>query len=153
MPTTTNYSNRSLDLSIFPLKKTEKPSSLGLRPTVLVITGKLKASQNYIKALLSNIGERKEDESFGSTLMSDIKSSNISFPIQIQQSFSSQNLFVLRWIKKQYNETTPLDERIKKAELINYSIQPGGKVFLDIKLYTEAGEVADIHLPVTWNKE
>jgi hypothetical protein len=152
MPTTTNYSNRLIDLSLFPEKTSESPVNLGIRPIPLVITGKLKASQNYIRILLSDVGERKENKLFGSTLYSSFKTTNISFPVQIYQIFSSQNLLVLKWIKERYNDQTPLDERIEKVELINYGVQPGGQIILDIKLYTQAGETAEIHLPVKWQK-
>jgi hypothetical protein len=150
--TTTNYSNRLVDLSIFPSKVGDRPTLLGIRPTPLVITGKLKASQNYLKTLLADIGERKEDPYFGSQLYSSFKTTNISFPVQIQQIFSSQNLLVLKYIKERYNDQTPLDEKISTVELINYAIQPGGQIILEMKLYTEAGETADIHLPVRWQK-
>lgn len=149
---TSNYSNRLIDLSLFPAKTGDSPVKLSLRPIPLVVTGKLKASQNYIKTLLSDIGERKEEPLYGSTLYSGLKSSNISFPVQILQIFSSQNLLVLKWIKERYNNQTPIDEKIDKVELMEYALQPGGQIILDLKLYTQAGETADIHLPVKWQK-
>lgn len=150
--TTVNYSNRQIDISLFPAKNSDKIPLLGLRPSPMVITGKLKASQNYLRVLLSSAGERKENSNFGSNLFNIFKTSNISYPIQIIQNFSIQNLLVLKWFKERYNKQTPIDEKIRKVDLLNYNIQPGGQIILELKLHTEAGETEDIHLPVKWQK-
>ena len=38
---TKNYSGRKIDLSLFPEKIGDAPATMGLRPSPLVITGKL----------------------------------------------------------------------------------------------------------------
>ena len=99
MPTTVNYSGRKVDIALFGSTTSGIAIEMGMRPRALAITGKLKASQNYIKTLLSMVGERKEDSTYGSSLIPSLLASNISFPIQIQQAFSIQNALVLKWIK------------------------------------------------------
>jgi len=149
MPTTVNYSGRNVDIALFDNNASGNPVSLGIRPTALAVTGKLKASQNYIKAMLSTSGERLEDPSYGSSLIANLMSKNISFPIQIQQAFSSQSALTLRWIKSQYTSTTPLDEQINTVTLLNYSIQ-ATSISLSLQLSTQAGETAVFYLPVAW---
>lgn len=149
--TTVDYTNRSVDLALFGLSENGAAIDMGVRPMALAITGKLKASQNYIRALLSSVGERKEDPTFGSGLISDMKSSNISFPIQIDQAFAIQNASVLKWMKDLYDSSIPDDEQVKSTKLLSYSIEPGGKISLYIQLTTQAGESVAFHLPVAWS--
>ena len=151
MPTTTNYSGRKVDIALFGSTPSGAAIEMGMRPTALAITGKLKASQNYIRTLLSMVGERKEDGTYGSELIQSLLSTNISFPIQIQQAFSIQNALVLKWIKSLYTDATALDEQIDTVALLDYSIQPGGKVSLSLQLSTLAGETASFYLPVAWS--
>lgn len=152
MSTTVNYTGRKVDIALFGLTNSGTPIDLGLRPTALAITGKLKASQNYIKTLLSQLSERKEDPTYGSGFVSSLKSRNITFPIQITQAFSSANLLVLKYLKDFYDSSVPLDERIDKVDLLNYSIEPGGKISLTLQLYTQAGETYVFYLPVAWSR-
>lgn len=151
MPTTTNYSGRNVDIALFGSSPTGAAISMGIRPTALAIAGKLKASQNYIKCLLSTNGERLEDPDFGSDFVPSLLSTNISFPIQIQQAFSIQNILTLKWIKSQYTSLTPLDEQIDTVTLLNYSIVSGGNINLSLQLLTKAGETAAFYLPVSWS--
>jgi hypothetical protein len=151
MATTKDYFNRKLDIALFGETVSGVPIDMGTRPTSLVITGKLKASQNYLRVMLSNLGERKEDSLLGSTLIKNLKSSNIAFTSEIQQIFLIENVLVLKWIKERYNNDVPNDERIDNVKLKNFSIQPGGKVILDLELTTVAGESLPFHLPIIWS--
>lgn len=148
--TTINYTGRAVDIALFGLSTDGRAVNMGIRPTALAITGKLKSSQNYIRALLSTVGERKEHPTFGSDLIKEFKSSNISFPSQIDQIFAICNISVLKWLKDRYYDTTPEDEQVSSAQLLSYSVEPGGKISLNIQLTTMAGESVAFHLPVTW---
>ena len=125
--TTTNYTGRSIDISLFGSSPTGASIEMGLRPTALAITGKLKASQNYIRAMFSSVGERREEPRYGSALISGLIGTNINFPIQINQIFSTQNALALNWIKSNYTSSTPLDEQIDTVTLLSYSILSGQK--------------------------
>lgn len=149
--TTTNYTGRSVDVALFGVSQ-GGAVDMGLRPTALAVAGKLKASQNYIRALLSTAEERKEDPEFGSSMVGDFRSSNISFPVQIEQAFAIANLSVLKWMKDRYTSSVPADERVDSTKLTNYSIEPGGKISLNIQLTTSAGESVAFCLPVVWSR-
>ena len=154
MPSTTiNYSNRLVDISLFNERDADNVSNLGVRPQSLVITGKLKASQNYLRILLSNIGERKEEPLLGSDIVSIFKSSNFSFMSQVTQNFSIANLKTVNYIKSKYTKNTPVDEKIDKVEVINLKFTAGGKISLHLVLYTQLAEIHDFYLPVTWFNE
>jgi hypothetical protein len=148
--TTTNYSGRLVDISLFNQGDSNNLSNLGVRPQSLVITGKLKASQNYLRILLSNIGERKEDPLFGSDVVSVFKSCNFSFMSQVNQNFSIANENTIKYIKSKYTNDTPIDERIDKVEINNLEFSAGGKVSLYLTLYTLNAEEYNFYLPVTW---
>ena len=151
MAITKNYFNRKIDIALFGETESGVPVSMGTRPVSLVITGKLKASQNYLRVMLSNLGERKEDINFGSTLIKNFRSNNIAFSSEIEQIFLIENVLVLKWIQERYNGDTPEDERIDNVKLLNYDIQSGGRVILNLELTTVAGESALFHLPVVWS--
>jgi hypothetical protein len=151
MATTKNYFNRKIDVALFGETSSGNAINMGTRPVSLAITGKLKASQNYLRTFLSNLGERKEAPLFGSTLIKNFKSNNIAFTAEIQQIFLVENVLVLKWIKERYNQDVPDDERIDNVILLNYAIQPGGKVILNLQLTTVAGESVAFHLPVVWS--
>jgi hypothetical protein len=151
MATTKNYFNRKLDIALFGETISGVPINMGTRPTSLVITGKLKASQNYLRVLLSNLGERKENELMGSTLIKNIKSGNVSFSSEVEQIFLIENVLVLKWIKERYTDDIPDDERIDNVKLLNFDIQPGGQVILNLSLTTVAGETSAVHLPIVWS--
>lgn len=150
--TTVNYTNRTVDVALFGLSEDGASINMGLRPTALAITGKLKASQNYIRLMFSTIGERKEDPTLGSDMVHEFKTTNISLPIQIEQTFAIYNVSVLKWMKDWYAElSVPEDEQVKSTKLLSYSIQPGGKISLYIQLSTQAGESVAFYLPVAWS--
>lgn len=151
MATTKNYFNRKLDIALFGETTSGTPIGMGTRPVSLVITGKLKASQNYLRVLLSNLAERKESPLMGSTLIRNIRSGNIAFSSEIEQIFLIENVLVLKWIKERYTDGVPDDERIDNVKLLNYAIQPGGQVILNLNLTTVAGETSVVHLPIIWS--
>lgn len=151
MATTKNYFNRKIDIALFGETTSGSAVNMGTRPQSLAITGKLKASQNYIRIFLSSLGERKESPLLGSTLIKNFRSNNIAFAAEIQQIFLVENVLVLKWIKERYNQDIPEDERIDNVILLNYAIQPGGKVTLNLQLTTVAGESVAFHLPVVWS--
>ena len=151
MATTKDYFNRKLDIALFGETTSGVPINMGTRPVSLVITGKLKASQNYLRVLLSNLGERKENPLMGSILIKNIRSGNIAFSSEIEQIFLIENVLVLKWIKERYTNDIPNDERIDNVKLLNYAIQSGGRVILDLSLTTVAGETSAIHLPIIWS--
>jgi hypothetical protein len=148
--TTTNYSGRIVDISLFNQGDSDNLSNLGIRPQSLVITGKLKASQNYLRILLSNIGERKEEPLLGSDVVSIFKSCNFSFMSQVTQNFSIANENTIKYIKSKYTSDTPTDERIDKVIINNLEFNAGGKILLYLTLYTVDAEAHSFYLPVTW---
>lgn len=148
--TTTNYSGRLVDISLFNQGDSDNLSNLGIRPQSLVITGKLKASQNYLRILLSSIGERKEEPLLGSDAISIFKSSNFSFMSQVTQNFSIANENTIKYIKSKYTSNTPVDERIDKVIVNNLEFSAGGKILLYLTLYTVDAEAHSFYIPVTW---
>jgi hypothetical protein len=148
--TTTNYSGRLVDISLFNQGNENNLSNLGVRPQSLVITGKLKASQNYLRILFSNIGERKEDPSFGSEAPSIFKSCNFSFMSQVTQNFSIANENTIKYIKSKYTNETPTDEKIDKVVINNLEFNAGGRILLYLTLYTVEAEAHNFYLPITW---
>lgn len=148
--TTVDYTGRSVDIALFGLSEDGSAVDMGMRPTALAITGKLKASQNYIRALLSTSGERKEDTAFGTEIIPEFKTSNMSYPAQIEQTFAIYNVSVLKWLSDRYTDSVPVDEQISSTKLLNYSVS-GGNILLNIQLTTSAGETVAFHLPVAWS--
>jgi len=120
--TSFNYTGRKVDMSIYPEKILDSPQILGFgNGPALVISGPLKAAQNYARILLSKKGEHADDPSFGTSLLMDLVSGNMLHPIKISQAFAMANLDAMAYLYKKYKEDTPLDEKIKFVTLLEYS--------------------------------
>ncbi len=149
--TSVNYYGKRADMSLYPPKVAGVPQTMGfgIYPAK-VIAGPLKAAQNYARVLLSSRGERKEDPDYGTDLISDFASGNLMLPIQITQTFSVNSLRALVYLKTKYQDSTPLDERIKSASLANYTIVSKTIVDFEIELETASKETLLFLLPVSY---
>jgi hypothetical protein len=147
--TSINYFNRKIDISFFPKKKEDASQLLGFGGShAPSISGPLKASQNYIRVLLSSAGERSEDPSLGTKLIKDFSSKNMIFPMQISQNFAINSLLATNYLRKNYSSDTPADERVLGAKLLNYSIVGKTYINLEIELKTESKDALVFLLPV-----
>jgi len=149
--TSTDYYQKQSDIYIYSkdIAGIDNTVGFGSHPAKM-ISGPLKAAQTYAKVLLSNRGERKEDPEHGTFLISDFSSGNLTFPIQISQFFSINNLRAITYLNKKYKTTTPLDERIQSARLTNYSVKPKTKIDLNIELKTASRDSLIFLLPVSY---
>ena len=149
--TSVNYYGKRADMSLYPPKVAGVPQTMGFGVyPAKVIAGPLKAAQNYARVLLSSRGERKEDPDYGTNLLSDFASGNLMLPIQITQTFSVNNLRAMIYLKGQYQSSTPLDERIKSASLVDYTVVSKTSINFEIELKTASKETLLFLLPVSY---
>jgi len=149
MNTNKLYSGRKVDMSTYPAKSGSSPQLLGFGSMpALAIAGSLKASQNFLRMLLSSKGERREDPEFGSEFSSGLSSSNLVHPIQVYQIFSRSAVRILRKLSEEYTDDTPDDEKIKSAELILFNMSSPTSIELDIEITMDSEEEMSFLLPV-----
>lgn len=149
--TSVNYYGRRADMSLYPPKVFGQPQTMGfgIYPAK-AIAGPLKAAQNYARVLLASRGEKLEDPTYGTNLISDFSSGNLMLPMQITQSFSLNNLRAMIYLREKYEDSTPLDEKIKSATLIDYVIVSKTIVDFEIELVTDSQETLTFLLPVSY---
>ena len=120
--TSFNYFGKKVDMSIYPIKIEDNLQTLGFgNGSALIISGPLKAAQNYARILLSRKGEHIDDPLFGTSLLLDLSSGNMLHPMRVSQAFSMANLDAMVYLYKKYTADTPLDEKIKFVTLLEYT--------------------------------
>ena len=142
--------NRKYDMSFYPLPNAaDGRSDLGFgKGNVLAARGPLKASQNYMRVLLTKKGERPEDPQCGTRFSEEISSGRIFLPIQVKQVFSANSLSAILYLQSKYPKDTPLDERVKDAILDYFTQTSPTVVEMQISLYLQDTTKYAFLLPV-----
>lgn len=148
-PTSTNYSGRKVDLSIFPSGSDPNvPANSGFSLGGRVISGPLALAQAFSVALLTPLGHYKSDPDFGSTLMADLTERKIQFPSDILHVFALASISVISYFDT-YRRNLPLDEQIDDVILDSYTVQ-GTVIEMSISLTAKSGSNTTFLLPVQW---
>lgn len=148
--TSTNYTGRKVDLSIFPETAfanipVEANLALGSR----AVAGPLALSQAFAVALLTPLGHYRSDPNYGSTLMADLTEKRVEFPSDIQHAFALATISVIGYFDRAW-ANHPDDEKIATVALDTYNIR-GTVIELSVILKTVAGPTAVFLLPVQWS--
>ena len=146
--TSTNNSGRKLDICLFP--ETVGPGPVRLEvpgPVAKVTSGRIKASQNYVRLLLTPLGTWRSDPTAGSNFSSRFLS-GIAFTFdQIPSFFAAESLSVIQFMANNRSANTPADERIVSATLLSYSVLTGS-LTMSIQLAYADGAGTELTLPV-----
>jgi len=127
----------------------ESPRVMGFDgSSAMAIAGSMKASQLFIKAFLSSAGERREQEVYGTQFGQEMGSGSMAYPMQVKQAFYFSSTDAIDYLKSNYSDNTPDDERVLSVELIDYSIPEKGSINLSVELTTKSLKKNSFLLPV-----
>jgi hypothetical protein len=148
VPTTVNYSGRTVDLLIHQGIDVsgERQVALSLGDQGSVCTGIQKAAQQFCVMFLTDKGSRFRDPTFGTNFLNDLRSGRIQNDETLQSSYEVAVLDIFQYINENDISGEP-DENIVDAQLVWWDLRRG---FLAIKVQitSEAGESRVVHLPV-----
>lgn len=148
--TSTSYTGRLVDLSLFPeIRSAGVPADMTLEPSGAVVAGVSKAVQGFLICLLSSEGENREDPFFGTNFRSRMILTNVRYPSDVDQIFTLEASKAIDWWNRN-SKSRPLDEQIKTVELVSQSLT-STKVSLRLKLYSKSESDIDFLLPVNWS--
>lgn len=152
--TSTDYTRRRVDLSFFPALATpDVPVEMSIATPgggTRAIAGASKVSQKFIKVFLTDKGSDRLRPTKGTAFPGMLRRGYFFMSQgEVFQIFNMQALAAVSYIQANTPPGTPLDEQIKSAALKNYTAVPG-QISFRINLTTEAGEVSDFLLPVSW---
>jgi hypothetical protein len=152
--TSTDYTNRTKDISIFQSPDATIVGPQDIAPTFgkhgKFCAGVQKLLQKYAIILLSNLNSQPNYPTFGTDFMSTLRA-GIS-PVdqlaaaQIFAYASYDAVQALRNYQSNHPEI-PLDECITRAELYNIALY-GSYAAFDVKIYTEAGTEVNFLIPL-----
>lgn len=157
MNTSTDYSNRQVDLEVLQSITALAPTAVSLssvssRPKN--VAGPQKAVQRYAVVFLSLLGDVHFDASFGTSFMQSIATGTVQNNTQLLNIFALSNASVLRLIAQEDSDaaygTIPDDERIVDATLSDYEVNVSrGQILLYVTLTLASGTTTDFILPTT----
>ena len=148
----TLYQGRKVDLSLFPLMtENGKASSMRIGEYPRSISGAGKASQNFIRIMLSTKGDNRAYSSMGTSFWNSVKKGlNTSSRAQVFALFNSSALTAVNFIRTTWTSTTPVDEKILSVKLIDFAVSPGSVMF-NAELTSGDGSSFPFLIPVAWN--
>lgn len=148
----TLYQGRTVDLSLFPsMTSTNALSSMQLSSYPKSISGPGKASQNFIRLLLSTKGSNKAHPGLGSSLWNTIQTGmNSATSSVVTGVFNSSAIQVINFMRTKWTESTPADEKILSVNLIDFNVSPGVVIF-NAQLTAGDGSSFPFLIPVNWN--
>ena len=151
--TTTNYSNRTVDIHI--LKGTDvtlpnaQPVNVCFGKPSSFCTGVQKLVQRYAISLLTVLGSQIDFNGFGTTLLVDTNMSGLQTISDLTHLFNFANLKVTTDFR-QYQATLangPLDEQLNAATLTDISVS-GDSVSMSVTITTMAGSDIPFVIPL-----
>ncbi len=158
MNSTTNYSNRAVDIEL--LQTIEKPTgerqvSISVsQPVARIVTGIQKSIQRYAAIFLS-VQDSKFDSSLGTDFMKQLWGGTLTTRERIASAFAFANSDVLDIMQKDdlssiYIDIQPDDERISQVDLLDYQIDyANAQLKLRLLITTAAGDSVEFVLPTT----
>ena len=151
--TSSNYSGRQVDLSIFPdqrLPNRAVITDIGKdRVFSRAIAGPAKASQNYGRLLLTPLGSVRSHPTMGTKFRERFTQGGLRYGTDPGQVFAAENLRVLDFLDS-VSVGRPDDERIESATLQGFTVVAGG-VTLNVALTMRSGDTTTFLLPVSWS--
>lgn len=156
--TSTDYTNRQVDLEVW--QSAVVPSEiLRLSPTLTQkgvnrkVTGIQKLVQRYITLLSTIKGDTKFDSNVGSKFFSDTSIGGTYTREQLLHSFVFANADVVAQLRQEDDDptygTSPDDERISTATLVDYSVDQTGRVFIRVQLTSRKGSPVTFIVPAS----
>lgn len=152
MTTSTDYSNRTIDLLMFQGVEPagDVPIVLGLGDAGEVCTGLQKVSQTFTNIFLTKVGSIQKHPDWGTDFVTALQQGRIQKERDVKSEFNTAAELVRRtMVTEAENNNFPSDETLQTASLQNFNLDfDSGKLTLYIKLTTIAGTSAVIYLPV-----
>ena len=148
--TSVDYSNRLVDLSLYPNISTSGVSVVGNADTSRAIAGISKVAQNFSRILLTPLGKYRAYPLLGSNLMARIKGGFVNYDADLLHLFSGESMNVINFMNSTAPVDAPADELVYETTLSSYSAARG-RFNLEIQLSTFANTDIKFLLPVIWN--
>ena len=151
MTATTNYYNRSIDLSVF--QGVKESGMVTVEQSLFnnggeVCTGIQKLVQQWLVTFLTPEGTVKFHPEWGTSFLS--KSTGFRNEFAAEASFYLCNSVACDQLRLTEDENTPNDERIKEVSLQGITVNETG-FSLKVRITSQAGESAPLILPITIN--
>lgn len=151
MATSTDYTGRQVDISIFPEMQTAGVLvDAEFSNNTKAIAGAAMVAQNFTRILLTPFGHYKSDPLLGSNFFSVLTTRNMQFASDLSLSFLLESARTLRYMNSILTDDVPDDERIKSATMLSASVN-GTNVEMTIQIETVAGTSITFLLPVQWS--
>lgn len=151
MTTSTNYSGRTVDLSLFPGASSPGIpviAQISTRPKA--VAGLSKMAQNFARILMTPLGTYRGSPLMGSYFFTKLVSRLVRYPSDISQVFLVERDRVTEYMRSNFSATLTADERIKTARLKEVVVD-ATSIYLRIEVESEAGGTLPFLLPVNWN--
>lgn len=151
--TSSNYSGRSIDLSVLQHPVVGIPDEQIVVPGIgnmpRFCTGIQKLVQRYAIILLTNLGSQENYPEFGCDFINILQAGiNPIDKIQAERIFSAASFSAVAALKDyQRRKTLPEDEKIASAELID-TVLGGGRVGFRVKIISQAGNSVEYVVPL-----
>lgn len=156
-PTTTNYSERQVDIEWMQsvVKPKTAPTQLGLSFTsgTKIVTGMQKMAQRFTSIFFTMAGDVNFDQDHGTDFLVDVMRGAAQNIGQVAVAVNQAIVDVLEQMQSDDLDTTygdqPDDERIVNASLLDYRIDRAtGTLFVRIELTNALGAAYTYVLPV-----
>ena len=151
MSTSTNYYQRSIDLSIFQGIKENGIATVDqslFNNGGEVCTGIQKLIQRWLIRFLTPLGAVKFHPEWGTDFLSEAPSFHSELDTEI--AFYSAITDVSDQLSEEEDDNMSDDEKLEKVDLLGITVRDTGFV-MKIKITSQAGESAPLILPITIN--
>lgn len=156
MSTVADYQGRTVDLLAFQGDFTRRGDRELLQALVgpddggSVVTGIQKLAQRVLIILLTRVGSMTYLPLLGTTFMSDAQQGSWRTTADIELSFNSSKLDLLRQLRAEELDTDPLDERIDTVVMLSAAFNAGDATAQIMVLSAAGSELVFIApIPVT----
>jgi len=146
--TTTNYSDRDVDLLIFQGVKTTGESKVALELGSQVCSGIQKVAQTFAILFLTDKGSNPWDANRGTDFMNNLRAGYIQDENSLQAQFGFSVVNILDYIETRVNPDTPDDEVLVDAELVAWDLRPP-HLSITVRISTLAGESRVFVIPTS----
>jgi len=113
----------------------------------LYCTGIQKVSQSFALFFLTDLGSVKDDPTFGTSFMQDLRRNRIQDESTLAAAFQVAVVDYKNYSYQTQSEDLPEDEQFDTATLVNWSLTPGN-LSITTRITTAAGESREYVVPV-----
>lgn len=150
--TNTNYTFRRADLALFPgltdAGLIEQMSLGGRNPKVA--TGHLKATQNFLRALLTPLGHYRARPGYGSELYPTLLSGAPFYQDEIPNIFAIEAMRVVEYLFTNKPTGTPEDEIIDRAVLAGLTTPDRTRISMQVQVFfANDDEAVEVTIPIS----